>query len=93
MNIHKKYILVEGDIEYTLPKFLEENPGFRISMLYIDVDIERSTYNGLKYLWNRILPGGVILFDEYEYHKFSESSGVDKFLHERKIAYEIKSTN
>lgn len=93
MNINKKYILVEGDVEETLPKFLEENPGFRISMLYIDVDLKRPTYNGLKYLWDRILPGGIILFDEYEYHKFSESDGVEQFLNERNINYDIKSTN
>lgn len=93
MNLHKKYILVKGDIEETLPKFLEENPGFRISMLYIDVDLDRPTYCGLKYLWDRILPGGIILFDEYEYHKFSESCGVDRFLKERNLPYELKSTN
>ncbi|ULY68554.1 hypothetical protein [Chlorella virus XW01] len=93
MNIHKKYMLVKGDIEETLPRFLKENPGFRISLLYIDVDLDRPTYNGLKYLWDRILPGGVILFDEYEYHKFSESNGVDKFLKEFNLPYELKSTN
>jgi len=93
MCIHKKYMLVEGDVEETLPIFLEKNPGFRISMLYIDCDIERPTYLSLKYLWDRILPGGIILFDEYEYHSFSESNGVDKFLNERNIPYELQSTN
>ncbi|AYV80244.1 MAG: hypothetical protein Gaeavirus20_9 [Gaeavirus sp.] len=93
MNIHEKYILVKGDVEETLPKFLIENPGFRISLLYIDVDIERPTYNGLKYLWDRILPGGIILFDEFEYHKFTESNGVDKFLKEHNIPFDLKSTN
>lgn len=93
MNIHKKFMLVKGDIEETLPQFLQENPGFRISMLYIDVDLDRPTYAGLKYLWERILPGGIVLFDEYEYHKFSESCGVDKFLKEFNLPYELKSTN
>jgi hypothetical protein len=77
----KKYMLIEGDVEITMPKFLVDNPGFRISLLYIDVDIERPTYCALKYLWDRVLPGGMIIFDEYEYHKFSESCGVEKFLH------------
>ena len=93
MNIHKKYSLVEGDVEETLPVFLEKNPGLRISLLYIDCDIERPTYYSLKYLWDRILPGGIILFDEYEYHSFSESNGVDKFLKENNIKYNLKSTN
>jgi len=93
MKINKKYKLVEGDIEETLPKFLSENPGFRISLLYIDVDIERPTYNALKYLWDRVLPGGIIVFDEYEYHKFSESCGVETFLKEKNLKYNLKSTN
>ena len=93
MNINKNYILVEGDVEQTIPQFLIENPGLKISLLYIDVDIERPTYAALKYLWDRILPGGVILFDEYEYHKFSESIGVDKFLKEFNIPYDLQSTN
>jgi hypothetical protein len=88
-----KFNLVKGDVEQTLPQFLIDNPGFRISLLYIDVDIERPTYNTLKYLWDRILPGGYILFDEYEYHKFSESCGVEKFLKEKNINYNVKSTN
>lgn len=93
MKISKKYMLIEGDVEDTLPKFLLENPGFRISLLYLDVDIERPTYNALKYLWDRVLPGGMIIFDEYEYHKFSESCGVEKFLKERNIKYNIQMTN
>jgi hypothetical protein len=93
MQIDKKYILVQGDVEDTLPTFLAENPGFRVSLLYIDVDLNRPTYYSLKYLWDRILPGGIILFDEYEYHKFSESVGVERFLKERGLAFNLISTN
>ncbi len=93
MNIDKKYMLIRGDVEDTLPKFIKENPGFRASLIYIDVDLERPTYNALLHLWDRLLPGGIIVFDEYEYHKFSESNGVEKFLKEKNITYNLKSTN
>ena len=93
MNIMDKYHLIKGDVADTLPVFLKENPGLRISMLYIDVDIERPTYFALKYLWDRILPGGIIAFDEYEYHKFSESTGAEKFLKEFNLDYEVISTD
>ena len=93
MNIDKKYILIKGDVVDTLPVFIEENPGFRVSLIYIDVDLERPTYYALKYLWDRLLPGGIIIFDEYEFHKFSESVGVDKFLKEKSINFDLKSTN
>ena len=88
-----KFILVKGDVEKSIPIFLDENPGFRISYLYIDVDIDRPTYFTLKYLWDRILPGGVIIFDEFEYHRYSESNGVEKFLKEKGIDFNLKSTN
>jgi hypothetical protein len=92
MNIDN-YLLIEGDVADTLPAFTSANPGFRISLLYIDVDIERPTYNALKYLWDRVVPGGIIIFDEYEYHKFSESCGVDAFLKENNIKYNVQTTN
>ena len=93
MNIHKKYILIEGDVEETLPEFVKNNPGFRIALLYIDCDLDKPTYYSLKYLWDRVLPGGIIIFDEYEHHSFSESVGVDRFLKENNITYNIISTN
>jgi hypothetical protein len=88
-----KYELVKGDVEVSILKYLEENPGFRISMLYIDVDLDRPTYFALKHLWDRILPGGVVLFDEFEYHKFTESNGVERFLKERNMDFHLKSTD
>jgi hypothetical protein len=93
MKITQKYRLVEGDIEETLPEFLRKYPGFRISLLYIDVDIERPTYIALKYLWDRVLPNGIVVFDEYEYHSFSECAGVEKFLKERSLEYSVCTTN
>lgn len=88
-----KFLLVQGDVQNSIPEFLEKNPGFRVSLLYIDVDLDRPTYYSLTHLWDRILPGGYILFDEYEYHKFSESVGVERFLRENNIDYSLKSTN
>ena len=92
-NDKSKYILVKGDVCKTTKSFVIENPGFRISMLYIDLDLNEPEYESLKNLWNRILPGGYIIFDEYEYHKFDESNGVDRFLKDFDINYEILSTN
>jgi hypothetical protein len=88
----KRHILIRGDVEETIPEFLKNNPGFRTSLIYIDVDLERATYYSLKYLWDRLLPGGIILFDEYEYHKFSESCGVEKFLKEKNMEFNLIST-
>ena len=92
MGLQERHILVKGDVEETLPSYLKENPGLRISLLYIDVDIERPTYAALHNLWDRLLPGGIVVFDEFEYHKFSESVGVERFLRERGMQFELQST-
>jgi hypothetical protein len=88
-----KFILVGGDVCKTTKDFVLQNPGFRISLLYVDLDLNEPVYHSLMNLWDRILPGGYIIFDEYEYHKFDESNGVDSFLKEKLIKYDVISTN
>ena len=85
-------LLVKGDITVTTKKFVNENNGFRISILYLDADLCEPTYHALINFWDRIVPGGYIIFDEFEHHKFSESTGVDKFLKEKNLEYTIQTT-
>jgi hypothetical protein len=80
-----KYELISGDISDTTGIFVKERPGFRISILYMDLDIEEPTYNALNNFWDRIVPGGIIVFDEHTYHSWSESNAVDKFIAEKKL--------
>jgi hypothetical protein len=83
--------LIAGDISLTSKEFALNNPGAKISLLYIDLDIEEPTYNTLINLWDNITKGGLIVFDEYGYHKWTESLGVDRFIKEKNL--EIKSLN
>lgn len=87
--IESEFELVEGDISITSKQFSENNPGFKISLLYMDLDLEEPTYNTLNNLWDNMTKGGIIAFDEYGYHKWSESKGVDKFIEEKNL--EIKN--
>ena len=72
--------LVKGDIHDTLPKFLHQNPGFRASIVNFDLDTFEPTYFALERLWERVVPGGVLIFDEYGINEWTESDAVDKFL-------------
>lgn len=83
--------LVQGDVSLTTKNFSQNNPGFKISLLYLDLDLEEPTYNTLNNLWDNVVKGGIIVFDEYGYHKWSESKGVDRFIEEKKL--EIKTLN
>lgn len=83
------FVLVKGDISDTSKTFAEQNPGFKISLLYMDLDLEKPTYETLCNLWSRVSKGGLVVFDEYGYHKWSESLGVDRFVEENNL--EVKN--
>lgn len=57
--------LVQGDIRETLPKFLEENPAFRIALLHIDTDVYEPGKATLEFCYDRVVSGGIIVFDDY----------------------------
>jgi hypothetical protein len=73
--------LIIGDVEETVPRFVEQNPGIRISLLHVDVDLYQPSLVGLKYLFPRVVRGGVVIFDDYASLEFGgESTAVDQFL-------------
>ena len=89
--LNTDFELIDGDLSTTSKEYSENNPGFKISLMYMDIDLEEPTYNTLVNLWDNVTKGGIIVFDEYGYNKWSESKGVDRFIEERNI--EIKSLN
>jgi tetratricopeptide (TPR) repeat protein len=56
--------LIQGWFDQTLPKFLETHPG-PVRFINVDCDIYSSTKTVLDALAPRIVPGSVIVFDEY----------------------------
>jgi len=87
-----KYMLVQGEAVEKCRNFHMENPGLRIKILYMDLDLGEPTYQILKILWNKVVKGGIVVFDEYGYHKWDEANGVDKFLKEIDGQYELFNT-
>lgn len=72
--------LIEGDIMDTIPRFLEENPGLKISLLHFDMDLYEPTKYGLEMLYSHVVKGGVIVFDEYGLIPWQgETNAVDEF--------------
>lgn len=86
------YKLIEGEAVASTIEFKMENPGARIKLLYMDLDLGEPTYKILKVLWNKVVKNGIIVFDEYAYHKWDESDGVDKFLKEVEGQYTFVDT-
>lgn len=75
-----RYKLIQGDAVNTSSTFVNNNPGLKIKLLYMDLDVGEPTYKILLKLWNNVSINGIIVFDEYAYHQWDESVGVDKFL-------------
>lgn len=82
-----RIVLVKGDILETVPDFVKSNPGMRIALLHFDVDLYKPTMIGLQHLWPLVVPGGVVLFDEYGIPPWEgESKAVDEFFEGEKIS-------
>ena len=78
--------LVKGNIEETVPQFVKDNPGLRISLLHFDCDMYSPTMTGLKYLYPLVVSGGAILFDEYGLRPWEgESNAVDEFFADKDV--------
>ena len=88
----ERYKLIKGNAVTTASKFKEDNPGLRIKLLYMDLDIGEPTFQILKILWDTVAINGIIVFDEYAYHQWDESVGVDNFLKTITGKYEMYPT-
>lgn len=73
--------LIDGDIETSVPKFIEKNLGVRFSLVHFDCDLYAPTRAALEALWPRVVSGGIVIFDEYGIHDWpGETAAVDEFL-------------
>ena len=66
-----KLELVVGDAVKTIPKWVNKNQETTIALLYLDFDIYKPTYVALKHLVKLVSKGGIIVFDQINYNKFS----------------------
>lgn len=77
---YHNYDLVKGDVVETVAQYVKDNPGFRASIVNFDLDVEDPTEACLDFLWNRVVRGGVVVFDEYAFGEWTESNAVDRFI-------------
>jgi predicted O-methyltransferase YrrM len=57
--------LVIGWFDNTLPAFVASNPDEKLALLHVDCDLYSSTKTIFAFLADRIVPGTIIIFDEY----------------------------
>ncbi|PKN34748.1 MAG: macrocin O-methyltransferase [Deltaproteobacteria bacterium HGW-Deltaproteobacteria-19] len=71
---------VKGKVEETIPATVPE----KISVLHLDTDWYASTYHELVHLYPKIVPGGVIIIDDYGHFKGAREA-VDQYIRENDI--------
>ena len=80
----KNFELVAGDVLETVPKYIKDHPELKISLLNIDIDFFEANMCCLENFYDLVMPGGVILLDNYTAtHGDTKSS--DKFFADKKI--------
>ncbi len=57
--------LVKGDICQTLPAYVEARPELAVSLLNLDTDVYEPAVTILECLWPRLVPGGVLMLDDF----------------------------
>ncbi len=62
----KNFKLIKGDVLQTIPNFVKKNPNLKIALLNVDIDFVETTQCVLDNLYNKVIKGGIILFDNYE---------------------------
>lgn len=51
-----------------IPDRFEEVAGHRFSFVHIDVDLYQPTRDSIEFFYPRLVPGGILLCDDYGYH-------------------------
>jgi predicted O-methyltransferase YrrM len=86
----QRFRIVEGDVLETLPA---QAPAM-LSVLRLDTDWYVSTKHELEQLYPRLLPGGVLIVDDYGYWRGARKATDDYFqtLHARPLLHRIDYT-
>jgi len=78
--------VVKGDARFTIPQYVKENPGLRISLLHIDIDIYEPVSVALENFYPRIVPGGVVILDEYAHQDWpGESAALEQYFRKNSL--------
>jgi hypothetical protein len=84
-------MIVKGDVCKTLPQWLDQNSEARFCLCNLDMDLYEPTSVILDSCWDRIVTGGVVIFDEYATSKWpGETKAWDDFAAKRGLNIPVK---
>lgn len=80
----KNYEFVKGDINKTIPQYCIDNEHLKIALLHIDTDVYEPAVTILENMYNKVVRGGIIMFDDYATFP-GETKAVDEFFKDKNI--------
>lgn len=83
-GLNQNVELIKGDINNTVPEYIEKHPELKISLLNLDTDIYEPAVTILEKLYPRITNGGILIIDDYGVFP-GETKAVDEFLKGKKV--------
>lgn len=86
--INNKIILIKGFFDTTLKNYDKDN---KISFLHLDVDLYSSYKTCLKHLWDHVIDGGIVVFDEYHDKRWPDAKdAIDEFFSKKGIEVKVE---
>lgn len=90
----RRCILYDGDVRKTLPQFSKDNPGVRICLANLDLNLYEPTKFVLECVWDLLVKGGIVVFRGYGSMPWEgESKAIDEFFLNKKCKFETISFN
>jgi hypothetical protein len=83
----ENYELIEGNITSTVPDYIYDHPELKIALLHIDVDVYEPSLVILKNLFDKVVNGGLIVFDDFG-TVAGETKAIDEFFLEKDVIIE-----
>lgn len=81
------YELIQGDVVKTIPQYASTHPELKIALLHVDVDVYKPSKVILDNLFDKVVVGGVVIFDDFG-TVAGETRAVDEFFAEQKVLIE-----
>jgi hypothetical protein len=83
-NVHENVELIAGDITETIPSYIKDHLELKISLLNMDTGTYESTMTILENFYPRVVPGGVVILDNYG-ATGGETQAVDEYFSETPV--------
>ena len=77
-------------IKGLVPDILKECPAEKVAYLHLDMNCVLPEISALRFFWDKLVPGGMILLDDYAFRGYDEQHNAMNALAEE-LGYSIAS--